>query len=377
MPVCERLADAGVDRLDVLARDRAADDLVDELVARALLGRLELDDRVAVLALAAGLADEAAVALGGAPDRLAIGDLRLADVGGDLELADHPVDEHVEVELAHPGDERLGRLRVGVDPEGRILLGQALEGERELVLVGLRLRLDLDLDDRLREGHRLEDHAVIGIGQGVAGVGVLEPDRGGDVAGVDLVDLLAVVGVHLEDAPDPLLLALGRVEHVRAGLERARVDPEEGQLADERVGRDLEGERAERLAVRRRADDLGAGARVDADHRRHVERRRQVVDDRVEHLLDALVAQRRAGQDRDDPGGQRAEAQAALDLRDRSAPRPRGTCGSARRPSRRRPRSACGDACRPRPAGRPGCRRRRSGCPGRRGSRSPSSRPGR
>ena len=33
----ERLADAGVDRLDVLARDRAADDLVDELVARALL----------------------------------------------------------------------------------------------------------------------------------------------------------------------------------------------------------------------------------------------------------------------------------------------------------------------------------------------------
>jgi hypothetical protein len=41
-----------------------ADDLVDELVAGALLGGLELDDRVAVLALAAGLADEAAVALG-------------------------------------------------------------------------------------------------------------------------------------------------------------------------------------------------------------------------------------------------------------------------------------------------------------------------
>ena len=119
-----------VDRLDVLARDRAADDLVDELVAGALLVRLELDDRVAVLALAAGLADEAAVALGGAADGLAIGDLRLADVGGDLELADHPVDEHVEVELAHAGDERLGRLRVGLDAEGRVLLGQALEGDR-------------------------------------------------------------------------------------------------------------------------------------------------------------------------------------------------------------------------------------------------------
>ena len=154
----ERLADAVVDRLDVFARDRPADDLVDELVAGALLGGLELDDRVAVLALAAGLADEAAVALRLAPDGLAIGDLRLTDVRGDLEFADHPVDEHVEVQLAHAGDERLRRLRVGVDAERRILFGEPLEGERELVLVGLRLRLDLHLDDRLGEGHRFEDH---------------------------------------------------------------------------------------------------------------------------------------------------------------------------------------------------------------------------
>ena len=141
-------------------------------------------------------------------------------------------------------------LRVGLDPEGRVLLGQALQGERELVLVGLRLRLDLDLDDRLGEGHRLEDDRVVRVGQGVAGEGVLEADRGGDVAGVDDVDLLAVVGVHLEDAADPLALVLDRVVDVRAGLERARVDPEEGELADERVGGDLEGEGAERLACR-------------------------------------------------------------------------------------------------------------------------------
>src|SRR5688572_24033958 len=55
----EGFADPRVDGLDVLARDRPADDLVDELVAGALLGGLELDDGVAVLALAAGLADEA------------------------------------------------------------------------------------------------------------------------------------------------------------------------------------------------------------------------------------------------------------------------------------------------------------------------------
>ena len=206
----ERLADALVDRLDVLARDGAADDLVDELVAGALLAGLDLDDGVAVLALAAGLAHEAAVALAAPADGLAVGDLRLADVGRDLELADHPVDEHVEVQLAHAGDEGLAGLLVRLDAERRVLLGQALQRDAQLVLVGLGLGLDRDLDDRLGERHRLEDDRVIRIGQRVAGGGLLEADGRGDVAGVDLFDLLAVVGVHPEDAADPLLLALGR-----------------------------------------------------------------------------------------------------------------------------------------------------------------------
>ena len=225
-----------------------------------------------------------------APDGLAIGDLRLADVGGDLELADHPVDEHVEVQLAHAGDEGLGRLRVGVDAEGRILLGRRWRASASLSWSAFVFGSILT---SMTGSGKVIDSRITGwlrIGQGVTGEGVLEPDGRGDVAGVDGVDLFAVVGVHLEDAADPLLLALGRVEDVRAGLERARVDPEEGELADERVGGDLEREGAERLAVVRRAQDLGAGLRVEADHRRHVERRRQVVDDRVEHLLDALVA---------------------------------------------------------------------------------------
>ena len=176
------------------------------------------------------------------------------------------------------------------------------------------LRLDGDLDDRLREGHRLEDDRVVRIGERVARERVLEADGRGDVARVDLVDLLAVVRVHLEDAADPLLLALGRVEDVGAGLERARVHAEERELADERVGRDLEREGAERLAVVGGLEDLDVGARLEADDRRHVERRRQVVDDRVEHRLDALVLERRAAQDRDPLVLQGREPDAVLDL---------------------------------------------------------------
>ena len=153
--------------------------------------------------------------------------------------------------------------------------------------------------------------------QGVAGEGVLEAHGRRDVTRVDLVDLLAMVRVHLEDAADPLALPLDRVEHVRACLERPRVDPEERQLAHERVRGDLERQGREGLLVGDLADGLLIRVGVDAQHRRHVERRRQVVDDRVEHRLDALVLERGAREDAHDARGERAGPQAALDLRDR------------------------------------------------------------
>ena len=109
-----RLADALLDRGDELLRDDAADDVVLEDEALAALGRLDLDDDVAVLAVAAGLLGRSLPShLGAASlDRLAVGDLGLADVGVDLELALQAVDDDLEVELAHAGDDRLPRLLV-------------------------------------------------------------------------------------------------------------------------------------------------------------------------------------------------------------------------------------------------------------------------
>ncbi len=249
-----RLLDAEVDCGDVLARDLAADDLVDELVAVPRRRGLEVDDDVPVLAAAAGLADEAALdLLRGPAGRLAVGDLRAADVRVDRELAQQPVDDDLQVQLAHPGDERLPRLLVGAHAEGRILLGEPLERRGELVLVGLRLRLDGDRDDRVGEGHRLEEDGRRVDGERLARRRLLQAHERGDLAGADLVALLAVVRVHLEDAADALGLAGRRVEHLVALGDATRVDADVRELADVRVGHDLEGEGRERLVHGRAA----------------------------------------------------------------------------------------------------------------------------
>ena len=135
---------------------------------------------------------------------LAVGDLRPADVRVDLELAHQAVDDDLEVQLAHPGDERLPGLLVGRDAEGRVLLGEPLQALAELVLIALRLRLDRDRDHGIGERHRLEHDRGALDRERVAGRRLLEPDGGGDLAGADLLALLAVVRVHLEDPADPL-----------------------------------------------------------------------------------------------------------------------------------------------------------------------------
>ena len=123
-----RLLDAEVDRADVLARDLAADDLVDEFVAGARIVRRGVDHGMAVLAAAARLAHELALdLLDRAPEGLAVGDLRAADVRIDRELAHQAVDDDLEVELAHAGDQGLTGLLVRLDAERRILLGEALQ----------------------------------------------------------------------------------------------------------------------------------------------------------------------------------------------------------------------------------------------------------
>ena len=112
--------------------------------------------------------------------------------------------------------------------------------------------------------------------------------------------------MHHQQPADPLGAAGGGVEHAAAGGELAGVDAEVGELADEGVDDDLEGERRERGVVVGLALLLGGAAVVallgghDAGHRRDLERRGEQLDDRVEQRLHALVLEGGAEQDRGD-----------------------------------------------------------------------------
>jgi hypothetical protein len=125
--------------------------------------RLKLQYDVTILAATAGLANELAFLLHRTADGFAVGDLRLADVGLDLELALHTVDETFEVQFAHSRDQRLPRLLALDGAECRILPLHHLERLGELLSFEARLRLDRHRDHGLRKLNAFEQNRFVGI----------------------------------------------------------------------------------------------------------------------------------------------------------------------------------------------------------------------
>src|SRR5579863_2491032 len=129
-------------RWTVVVRNRAAEDLVDEVELGAALHRLDLDPAVRELAASAGLLLVAAVTLGGLEDGFPVGNLRLVqdhiDVVAVLELGDGDLD----VLLAGSRDEVFVGLGVTAGSQGEIFLHQPVQRLTDLLLVTLRLRLD-------------------------------------------------------------------------------------------------------------------------------------------------------------------------------------------------------------------------------------------
>ena len=148
---------------------------------------------------------------------------------------------------------------------------------------------------------------MLGVAEGVTGLGVLHAQQGDDVAGLGRVQFLAGVGVHLDDAADALGFAGEGVQHRVALLDLPGVDTGEGQGA-EAVVHDLEGQGAQgALGI---DDGVLAGLvalQVDLGLGLDLHGIGQVVDHGVEHQLHALVLEGRAA-----VGGEEVQVDGAL-----------------------------------------------------------------
>src|SRR3989338_2549665 len=202
----ERFTDAFFNRRNELLRNGAALDGVYELKALTALERTDLEPHMAVLAAAAGLADVFALRLGFAPDGFLVRHLRAADIGLYAELALHALHDDLKMKFAHARNNGLAGLHVTRDPKGRILVGEAVERQAHLLLIGLRLGINAEADDGFREVDFLEDYRGRRIRKRVAGRGVLKAHQRADLPRVDLVYLLAIVRMQAHDAAYPLLL---------------------------------------------------------------------------------------------------------------------------------------------------------------------------
>src|SRR5690606_20839559 len=251
-----------------------------------------------------GLTHELAFDLTSVASGFTVGHLRLTDVGFNVELALHAVNQNVQVQLAHTTNDGLAGLFVGAHTEGRIFLGQLAQCNTHLFLVSLGLRLDGNVNHRLREVHPLEDDLLVQITQGVTGGDVLHADQGSDIASADFLDLFAVVGLHLHHTTYALFLALDRVDHGVARRQDTRINTNEGQRANEGVGSDLERQRGERLVIAGLADvGLLVVIRMHALDGFDFVRSRQEVDDSIQYQRHALVLEGRTTDSRNDLAG--------------------------------------------------------------------------
>ena len=149
---------------DVLARHYPAFGGVLENETAARLQRLQGQHDVPVLPFAAGLAHKFAfhvrhfLAQG-----FAVGDLRTTNVGLNAKLALHPVDNDLQMQLAHAGDNRLAGLFIGMQTERRIFRRQPLQRDAHFLLVRFGLRLNRQRNHRLRKLHALKGNNRIRI----------------------------------------------------------------------------------------------------------------------------------------------------------------------------------------------------------------------
>ncbi len=142
---------------------------------------------MAVLTVAAGLADEALIGTRYRPaDGLLVGDPRLAGEHLHPMFETQPVDQDLQMQLAHAGQDDLTGGVVHLGAKGRVVDRQLVQRIGELFVVFRGTRRHGDLDHGIGKGDGLEQQRMARIAQGIAGDCMFHAEHRGDVAGAHL-----------------------------------------------------------------------------------------------------------------------------------------------------------------------------------------------
>ncbi|BBG29094.1 O-methyltransferase [Zymobacter palmae] len=277
--------------------------------------RFDAQPYVTELTTATRLTYELTFLLDRLADGFTVGNLRLTNVGFNLELATHTVNDDVEVELTHTGDDSLTRFFISLHAERRIFLSQLTKSDTHFFLVCFGFRLNRYSNNGIREFHAFQNNFGIDITQGITCSDVFQTNTRCDVASVNFFDLFARVGVHLNDTTNALALGLDRVEYAVTRIQYARVDANKGQRTHERVSCDLERQRSERRVVVGFTSFDGTSGIIQLTFDRfNFSRGRQVFDDTIQNRLNTFVLECRTTGDENDFVVQRTATQSCFDF---------------------------------------------------------------
>ena len=123
----------------------------------------------------------------------------------------------------------------------------------------------------------------------ITGCGNLKPYCRSNITRIYFVKLCSLVGMHLQDTSHTLFFVLRRIQHIGTGVDRAGIYTEERQLADKRIGHDLECQCRERLFIGRMSLHFVAVA-VHTLDRRDICRCRHELQNSVQKLLNTSVS---------------------------------------------------------------------------------------
>ena len=133
---------------------------------------------------------------------------------------------------------------------------------------------------------------MILVAKRVASRDVLDSDDRGDVARVTGLDVFAFVRLDLNQTRNALTFVRARIVNVVAFAERAGINAEENEFPDKRIAPQFEREGTEVSVVVRRRFHRLVRVGLHAFGRRNVERARQIIDNRVDQILNTNILQR-------------------------------------------------------------------------------------